>query len=69
MLALFLVICLVSIIYQSISDLVVECKARSQKTMEARPREGGGSVPLQEVEEEEAAGAKGASSQGETEAP
>lgn len=39
MLALFLIICLVSIIYQTISDLVVECKARSQKTKEALEKE------------------------------
>jgi hypothetical protein len=39
MLALFLMVCLVSIVYQSITDLVVECKARSQKTREALEKE------------------------------
>jgi hypothetical protein len=32
MLFIYLVVCLISIMYQSISDLVKECKARSEKT-------------------------------------
>ena len=39
MLALFLMACLVSILYQVLTDLVAECKARSAKTKEALEKE------------------------------